>query len=342
MTRQSLASFVLFPLFGALIQGCATPQVQLIPAAYTGPTATIADTATGGGSGGGVFFFVEEVNDERIVNTLGASFAASRGQGAYMQLSQVERKLIARKTKLKLAGRVGYAAPIQQMFKSNSAYSVEGVIEVDLRPDVRYRVTGVLDAFKREVWLEEGGTQQILGGKIIGAPETPAASMTDAQFTCCNLRYEGDWISDANWATLPFVPAGSRIKVVDYGRNRASVMIDGRPMRIGLDYGRAQGTTEKFVSKLLVREDPNLRIATFPANIAAAIRAGKVMPGMTHDQVIVSLGYPRADGTPSLESAGWKYWTRANEEYIVRWDSDRRVKEIDGAHGVKLRVVHAE
>ena len=26
-------------------------------------------------------------------------------------------------------------------------------------------------------------------------------------YTCCNLHDDGDWISDANWGTMPVIPA---------------------------------------------------------------------------------------------------------------------------------------
>lgn len=168
MARRLWVRLVLLAATAAVVQGCATPP-QLIPDGYSGPTAIIADTATGG-TRGGTFFFVEEVNDERIVNSFGASIAASRGMGMNLSVTQVERKLIARKTKLKLVGRIGYAAPVQQMFKRDSGYAVDGLIEVDLKANTRYRVAGKLDAVTREVWLEEEGTQQVVGSKIVKAP----------------------------------------------------------------------------------------------------------------------------------------------------------------------------
>jgi hypothetical protein len=45
-------------------------------------------------------------------------------------------------------------------------------------------------------------------------------------YTCCNLHYDRDWISDANWGNLPKIPPGTPIKVTSYGSNRAAVEID--------------------------------------------------------------------------------------------------------------------
>ena len=339
MLRRWLAIALLLAL-----QGCATQSAKFVDESYAGPTAIIVDTATGGGRSGGTFFVLAEVDGKPAVNALGSSMSASSGQGMHLKVQQMERKVKAGATQLKLVGRVGYAAPIQQIFKSDSSYAVEGVIDVTLKPDTRYRVAGILDSFRREVWLEEEVSSQVIGQKVVGTADAKAlaTSAADATFTCCNLHYEGDWISDANYAKQPFVPAGSRIKINDYGRYRASVTIEGRQMRIGQDHGRAQESTEKYVTKLVVKEDPNLKIATFPSKIQAAIRAGKVMQGMTKEQVIISLGYPRTDGTRSTDLDQWTYWADTSGEYVVVWGADGRLKEIAGTPRIKELVLHTE
>ncbi|WP_295642211.1 hypothetical protein [uncultured Methylibium sp.] len=309
------------------------------------PTAVIADSAVGGGKEGAAFYYLSEFEGEPVrVNILFASIDASRGRGADLRLAPVERRVRAGRVKLKMAGQVGYAAPVQSLFKSAAAFKADGVLEADLQPNARYRVKGALDAYRREVWLEEEDTGRIVGQKFV-APPDPAAvakAVGHAAYTCCNLRYQDDWISDANWATLPFIPAGARIAVGEYGRHRATVVIDGRVMRVGHDYGRAQESKEQFVAKLLVHEDPKLRIAGFPAAIQAAIHEGKVMPGMTREQVIISLGHPRTDVTRSADLAEWTYWTLNGDEYVVIWGSDQRVKEIDAPRSIKRLVVQSE
>jgi len=175
-----------------------------------------------------------------------------------------------------------------------------------------------------------------------GAPAATTGDVPFDGFTCCNLRYEGDWISDANWTMLPVIPAGSRITVKDFGRYRANVSIEGRPMRIGQEYGREQESKEQFIAKLVVKNDPQLRIATFSTDVQAAIRAGKVMPGMTKEQVIISLGYPRTDTTVSLELPEWTYWTHDGDRYIVIWGPNQLVKEIDSLRKIRSLIVYGQ
>jgi len=93
-----------------------------------------------------------------------------------------------------------------------------------------YRVNGYLDDFRREVWLEEEGGA-IVGSKIaVAADPAVVKAMEGAAFTTTNLRYEGDWISDDPMVGLPIVPVGARLRVVEYKKDRAMVLLDGRKM----------------------------------------------------------------------------------------------------------------
>lgn len=152
---------------------------------------------------------------------------------------------------------------------------------------------------------------------------------TRSGFACCNLHYEGDWISDSNLAQLAFIPAGTRINVKKIDGYRAYVEVDGKPMRLGHDYGREQETTEQWVNKLVVVEDPRLKIAKYPPAIRKAIEAGKLMKGMTKEQVIISVGYPQTNENPKLDGPYWRYWWSSYGPYYVYWSANK-ISKIDG------------
>lgn len=159
------------------------------------------------------------------------------------------------------------------------------------------------------------------GSTAAAAPAQPSG------YTCCNLHYENDWISDANWSSMPMIPAGASIKVIDYGRYRINVEIDGRKMRLGLDYGRQQ-PLDAWARKIVVSEDPRRRIAAWPSAVRDAVRAGKVAIGMSKEQVLVSLGYPPLHQTPSLDAPQWKYWHTSLGSFLVVWDNAGRVGDV--------------
>ncbi len=147
-------------------------------------------------------------------------------------------------------------------------------------------------------------------------------------FTCCNLHYNGDWISDANWSINAMIPAGTPIRILSYGRYRAFIEIDGKPMRLGQDYGREQESLERFATKWVTPKDPKERIATYPPAIREAIRLGRVLPGMDREQVLVAVGYPPTHQTLTLEAPVWHFWTTRTSRYQVIWDADGRVKDV--------------
>lgn len=181
-----------------------------------------------------------------------------------------------------------------------------------------------------------GGAQAQAGWFDSGKEEAPLRE----GFTCCNLHYEDDWISDSNYGSLPFIPAGTPVKLKSYGRNRVHVDMDGKPMRIGLDYGRAQETLEQFAEKLILAEDPKSRIAKYPADVREAIRFGQILPGMTREQTLIAVGYPQRDETVSLEAPVWNYWASSFAPYRVVWGKSGRIKEIATDPATHARMVY--
>lgn len=325
------------------LTGCATQPTPVVKP--TGPFATVVESAVGGGVGGGTFFFVAELDDQVLRdNVMRASLSASAGRGADLRLRGYERYVPAGKHKMKLSARFAYAAPIQSLFQSGGQEPLEAIVDVDLIDGGHYRVTGMLDAFRRELWLEDSATGLVVGKKTVKLANSEAEikAMQGASYTCCNLRYEGNWISDANWSTLPMIPAGSRIKVLEYGGNRAEVLIEGRPMRLGLDYGREKQTVQQFVERLLLREDPAPVLAAWPEAVRNAVKKGQVGLGMTKPQVVASLGPPRLDVTPSQEATKWTYWTIAEQPIVLEWDAQGRLSGVQAEESVKALVMHRE
>lgn len=146
-------------------------------------------------------------------------------------------------------------------------------------------------------------------------------------FTCCNLHYQNDWISDANWGQYPFLPPGLPIRITEYGRYRLTAEIDGKTFRIGQDYGR-QEQLAAFARKIVAEQDPKPKIASWPEPVRAAVKTGRIRAGMTRDQVIAAVGYPPAHQTPTLEATFWKYWYSSFGSYQVEWDEKGRVKDV--------------
>lgn len=158
-------------------------------------------------------------------------------------------------------------------------------------------------------------------------------------YTCCNLHFEDDWISDGNYGEHPFIAAGTPAKIYGLSGDRAYVEIGGRPVRLGHDYGRKQETLQQWVDKLIVTKDPKVRLASFPPDVREAIRIGKVLEGMTKEQVIMAVGYPMTSETASLNSPVWNYWLSSFDQYQVIWDKEGKAR-VSADPGVKARAVY--
>jgi hypothetical protein len=165
---------------------------------------------------------------------------------------------------------------------------------------------------------------------ILATAFAAAAQDKPEGYTCCNFHYDKDWISDANWGNLPFIPAGAKIRVLSYGSNRASVEIDGKPMRIGHEYGRSEESLEKFISKLVVKANPRAKVDRAPAHVKTAINQSRVVKGMTKDQVLVSVGYPPTHRTRSTDDSVWNYWASRAGRYEVHFKGNT-VERLVGA-----------
>jgi hypothetical protein len=150
-----------------------------------------------------------------------------------------------------------------------------------------------------------------------------------AGYTCCNLHFSGDWASDLNYSADTRIPAGTPIKIVDYGRWRLITEVGGKKLRIGLDYGRRQETLAQYARKLTVDKDLRFRLAAFPAIVQDAIRAAKVLPGMSKEQVVMAVGFPARHETPSVDAASWKFWHTSRIPYTVHFDERGRVKDVE-------------
>ena len=178
-----------------------------------------------------------------------------------------------------------------------------------------------------------------LGAAAALLPAAASAQEKYDGYLCCNMRSDGSWISDANYAdeAVRLLPAGTPVKVTSIGRKKVGVLIDGRKQTIGNDYSRNLAP-EAFARRYVVADDPAAKIATWPAHVQDAVRRARVTPGMTREQVLVSLGYPMASENPALEVGMWRYWLDSFTEFQVEFDHEGRVRNVVALPTVLSRV----
>jgi hypothetical protein len=174
-------------------------------------------------------------------------------------------------------------------------------------------------------------TSALAVGALVGALSLPAAAQPAYDgFLCCNMRTDGSWISDSNYAESGkrIIPVGTPTRVTGYGRQRVNVLIDGKKQDIGNDYSRDLDLGA-FAKRYVVTEDPAVRIAGFPPKIREAIRSARVTKGMTREQVAMAVGYPISSENPNLDAPIWRMWLGSFSEFQVLFDNAGRVRAVE-------------
>lgn len=154
------------------------------------------------------------------------------------------------------------------------------------------------------------------------------ASYLQTGFACCNLHYDGETITDSNFGQLPFLPAGSPLKVRQIDGYVAQIDAGGRSLRLVLEH-RGQETMQDWLARIVVADDPRPKIAAFPPTVRDAINAGKLLKGMTREQAVMAVGYPQTNEKMRFEGPSWRYWWSGFAPYYVYWNGNKLIR-IDG------------
>jgi SmpA / OmlA family len=302
----------------------ATAQVTIRPT-------TLIDSGHDDIAGGATFFFVQQINGQAIRNAYQRSKQASIGAGFGLYMIGAERILHPGVVKLKLKASRTAGAPLTSIFRAltqGSEPDIEGEVEVKLAPQTTYYITGKFDGLSTGVWLVDEQGEELLGSRVKG-PEKPdlAKTMEGAVFAATNLRREGDWIGESPVLERPFIPAGTLIKVGDFRSGDVKVLVDGVKMNIGFYEKSKTETIQQLVERHVSAESPATVMAGFPPLTQRAIRIGRVMLGMTREQVRLSLGRPALDKVPNLAASEWRYAYSETQEFAVLFDEQGLAKE---------------
>lgn len=181
------------------------------------------------------------------------------------------------------------------------------------------------------------GCQSMKSGETGSAPAAakPAGVSGQQRFLCCNMRSETDWFSDGNFLVGRMFAAGTPVQITgEPSRSRMSFTMDGRPYRWGQEYSAKVEPFNAAMERVFVTQDPKARLNSYPPAVRQAITQGKLMKGMTKEQVAMSIGYPPADGT-NLDSNDWRYRYNRFATYVVLFDQQGRLRDIAANEGVK-------
>jgi hypothetical protein len=129
-------------------------------------------------------------------------------------------------------------------------------------------------------------------------------------YLCCNLRYDPKKpeITDAIPTQGTLIPFATRVEVQKVTTDTVLFQAAGHPpITLDYDHGTKALPFDHYLGRLFVTEDPRLKLKKVPARQVKLVEKGSLAPGMTRDQVLMAVGYPPADRTPSLEATSWIY-----------------------------------
>jgi hypothetical protein len=183
-------------------------------------------------------------------------------------------------------------------------------------------------------------TMSTAGAALIIMTATAAGDDKFDGYLCCNMRTDGSWISDINYAEAgkTIIPVGTPVKVLGYGHYRVRIEINGKKQAIGNDYSRDL-TLEVFAKRCVVADNPADKLSQYPKAIQDAIASERVSKGMTREQVLMSEGYPVSSETPNLEAKIWRFWLSSFAEFRVRFNDQGRVEDIEADPDTRDKVV---
>ena len=112
------------------------------------------------------------------------------------------------------------------------------------------------------------------------------AQATFSGFLCCNMRTDGAWISDINYAEngKRVIAAGTPVVVTGYGRYRVNTTMDGQRQDLGNDYSRDLDL-ETYAKRDVVATDPRIALAKASPKVRQAVQSQRIVKGMTREQV---------------------------------------------------------
>ena len=146
-------------------------------------------------------------------------------------------------------------------------------------------------------------------------------------FLCCNLRYDPNKpeITDTIAARGTLIPFATRVEVRKVTKGSVQFDAPGHPpITLVYEHGSKALPFDRYLSRLFVTEDPRLKLKKVPARQVKLVEKATITPGMSRDQVLLAVGYPPADQTPSLDAAVWAYGDGAEADaFVVYFDGGR-------------------
>jgi hypothetical protein len=134
-------------------------------------------------------------------------------------------------------------------------------------------------------------------------------------YLCCNMRFNANHeASDANYAypeAGTMLAAGTKLKITSVSLRSIAFQLEGQSATYSLDFRfgtKALSAKAYFLQYILREADPTTALLTWTPRIVEAVRAGRVVNGMTREQTLMARGYPPFHRTAGIDADVWIYY----------------------------------
>lgn len=145
-----------------ILASCAA--IRNLPEGYIGPVSWIHDSSLSISDTKAQFFELTSVDGRHVYASSTCTYGQNQGMGARMELCVTERPVPSTQSTLSIRGITHVAMPILAL--GGEMYTIEGNVHVELSPEERYVVSGILTKDYKAVWLESRSTGHIVSKLI--------------------------------------------------------------------------------------------------------------------------------------------------------------------------------
>jgi uncharacterized lipoprotein YehR (DUF1307 family) len=119
-------------------------------------------------------------------------------------------------------------------------------------------------------------------------------------------------ISSINYQYGSVLPFGTEVKILDISKNEIKFQVVPSGYKYTIKYYEkyAMEPIQEYLKKLITTESRSELAKGVSSEFLDAMLRGKVLPGMTRKEVILTYGPPSPHRTPSLLNPTWVYWLR--------------------------------
>lgn len=170
---------------------------------------------------------------------------------------------------------------------------------------------------------------------------TASVARAETRYAQANLVIDGNKVSSVNYRldNKPIIPIGTPVKVVKYDGRKIKVRrLDNQFEFWFVNHKSSkQSDSVKVLGWFFNRKNPASKIKRFPASHRRAIKAGKLITGMSKAAVLLAIGPPPPHKTPSQKGNTWMYWRGSFSTFVLSFENGK-LKDFPSYLGKKLKV----